>query len=135
MEKKKLINEIIDLCDKVEALERENAELKKAKVKDDNFEDLEIAGRKKLFKCVKSYSLDYSSYSVEKDGKLLTLFEWLDTLDMGIFLTSYCKALNNHSLKELVGYFEDELEAVYNAKLDKIERIEKASKEKEEGEK
>lgn len=121
MDKKKLIGEILDLADKVEALERENAELKKKKEKDVNFEDLENAGRAKLFEYVKSYSIDYS-YDVQKGGKLLTFFEWLDTLDMGIFSTSYCKGLNNHSVKELVGYFMDELEAVYNAKLDKIEK-------------
>lgn len=132
MEKKKLINEIIDLCDKVEALERENAELKKVKVKDGNFEDLEIAGRTALFECAKSYVLDYS-YGVKKDEKLLTLFEWLDTLDMGIFSTSDHKILNNHSFKELADYFANELEAVYNAKLAKLERIEKLLKEKEEG--
>lgn len=131
MDKKKLINEIIDLVDKVDELERENAELKKEKAKKEvSFEDLEIAGKKKLFEYVKSYSLDYS-YSVEKGGKLITLFEWLDTLDMGIFSSSYCKDLNNHSMKELVGYFIDELDEIYNAKLDKIKQ---ELKEKEEHE-
>lgn len=129
MDKKELIGEIVDLADKVEALERENAELKKAKAKEVSFEDLEKAARKRLFDYIKSYSLGYS-YSVEKGGKLLTLFEWLDTLDMGIFSTSLCKELNNHSMKELIDYFMDDLAEVHDAKLDEIEQ---ASKEKKEG--
>lgn len=117
MDKKELIGEIIDLVDKVEELERENEELKKPKEKDLSFEDLENAGRKKLFEYVKSYSL-YYSYDVKKGEKLLTFYEWLDTLDMGIFSMINCKALNNHSTKELVMYFENELNDVYNERIE-----------------
>ena len=122
MDKKKLIGEIIDLVDKVEELERENEELKKTKEKDLSFVDLENAGRKKLFEYVKSYCL-YYSYDVKKGEKLLTFYEWLDTLDIGIFSMINFKALNNHSAKELVMYFENELNDVYNEKLGKIEKM------------
>ena len=122
MDKKELIGEIVDLADKVEAL------LKKAKAEEVSFKDLENAARKRLFDYIKSYSLGYS-YSVEKDGKLLTLFEWLDTLDMGIFSAGCCKELNNHSMNDLIGYFMDELSEVYDAKLDEIEQASKGKKE------
>lgn len=125
MDKRKLMLEVLGVFDENEKLSKENDELKVKlveKKKDETvFDDLEVAGRKSLFEKAKSYSLDYR-YGVEKDGKVLTFFEWLETLDWEIFSLSCCKELNNHSLHEIVYYyFIDELQEVYNTKIIKLE--------------
>ncbi len=126
--------EVLGVFDENEKLAKENDELKvqlaeKKKV-ETAFDDLQVAGRKLLFERVKSYSLDYR-YDIQKDGKPLTFFEWLETLDWEIFSPSYCKELNNHSLHEVVyDYFMDELQEVYNAKLTKLEELVKAKEER-----
>ncbi len=134
MDKRKLMLEVLGVFDENEKLAKENDELKvqlaeKKKV-ETAFDDLQVAGRKLLFERVKSYSLDYR-YDIQKDGKPLTFFEWLETLDWEIFSPSYCKELNNHSLHEVVyDYFMDELQEVYNAKLTKLEELVKAKEER-----
>ena len=134
MDKKKLMLEVMGICEQNEALEKEVASLREQlaeKKKVENaFDDLNNAGRKLLFERVKSYSIDYR-YEIDKGGKLLTFFEWLETLDWEIFSPSYCKDLNNHSLHEVIyDYFMDELQEVYNAKLTKLEQIDKVKEEK-----
>ena len=126
MDKRKLMLEVLGVFDENEKLAKENDELKvqiaEKKKAENVFEDLQTAGRKLLFERVKSYSLDYR-YDVKKDGKILTFFEWLETLDWEIFLSSCCKDLNNHSLHEVVyDYFMDELQEVYNKKLNDYEQ-------------
>lgn len=135
MDKRKLMLEVLGVFDENEKLTKENAELvvqlTEKKKAENVFEDLQVAGRKLLFEKVKSYSLDYR-YDIEKDGKILTFFEWLETLDWEIFSPSYCKDLNNHSLHEVVyDYFMDELQEVYEKKLNDYEQKakEKALKE------
>ena len=125
MDKKKLLMEVLGVFDENEKLTKEVAELNAelTKKQDNCLTDLAIAGRKVLFDRVKSYSLEGDwLFKVKVDGKLLTCFEWLDTLTWEAFSVSYCKELANHSLKEVIGYFMEELEDVYKAKLDKIEK-------------
>lgn len=126
MDKRKLMLEVLGVFDENEKLTKENDELKvqlaKKKKEENTFDDLQAAGRKLLFEKAQSYSINYR-YNVKKDGKILTFFEWLETLDWEIFSPSYCKELNNHSLHEIVyDYFIDELQEVYESKLDKIEK-------------
>lgn len=125
MDKKKLMMEFFGVFEENENLTKRVAELEAELAKkhkgERTFEDLEIAGRKCLFEQVKSYRFDYGYDIKTRDGKLLTLSEWLDTLDWEIFSPGYCTDLNNHSLKELIGYFMDELTEIYNAKLYKLE--------------
>lgn len=127
MDKRELMLEVLGVFDENEKLARENAELKKKKG-ETAFGDLDNAGRKLLFERVKSYSLEYL-YNVEKDGRILTFFQWLETLDWEIFSPSLCKDLNNHSLHEVVyDYFMDELKEVYSAKLTRLEELAKANR-------
>lgn len=127
MDKRELMLEVLGVFDENEKLARENAELKKKKG-ETAFGDLDNAGRKLLFERVKSYSLEYL-YNVEKDGRILTFFQWLETLDWEIFSPSLFKDLNNHSLHEVVyDYFMDELQEVYSAKLARLEELAKANR-------
>lgn len=120
MDKRELMLEVLGVFDENEKLARENGETA--------FGDLDNAGRKLLFERVKSYSLEYL-YNVEKDGRILTFFQWLETLDWEIFSPSLCKDLNNHSLHEVVyDYFMDELKEVYSAKLTRLEELAKANR-------
>ncbi len=127
MEKTKIIAEIIDLYDKVDKLTKENGELKTAKGAENPFEDLNKEGKKRLFNDIYSYSIKYNyDYDVVKQGKLLTFFEWLDTLDWDIFSTSYCKnncsSIFNYPMKDLVNYFMNELREIYNEKLENYQK-------------
>lgn len=120
MDKRELMLEVLGVFDENEKLAREKGETA--------FGDLDNAGRKLLFERVKSYSLEYL-YNVEKDGRILTFFQWLETLDWEIFSPSLCKDLNNHSLHEVVyDYFMDELKEVYSAKLTRLEELAKANR-------
>ena len=147
MEKRVVINEILDLYDKNERLKNELARYKENNPvvaqgmaqednKDNIFKRLEFEGKKYLLdKVFYYYPLKYSNIEVKKDDgeiNFLTFEQWIKSLknEDRILTNDYNYLLDDLTLKEIFEYFRPALEDYFNKRVnDKKMEILRAKKE------